>query len=104
MTIDPALRRAIAFEVKDTLREINEVYQEQWLTGKSLGKQIELFTPSWLKTYGHTLPRTRAEVADPAGNIAKTSWVYPLHKIQRMVQDGQIKDLKVERLASRSAC
>lgn len=95
------LRREIAQEVRAAMVDVNEIYREEWLTADQLSKRIGCFTKSWLKAYGQALPRTHASVVDPDGNEAKTSWVYPLHKIQRMIMEGKIERLQVARLASR---
>ena len=41
------------------------------------------------------LPRTQAIVVDRNNVEVATGWVYPLHKIQRMMMNGEIKELKV---------
>ena len=52
-----------------------------------------MFTPNWLKLYGHLLPRTRAEVAEQSGERHVTGWCYPVGKIGRMIESGEIKRL-----------
>ena len=66
--------------------EMNEV----WLTGAKLAEQIQLFSPSWLKRYGYLLPRERMVMVDEDGVEHKSGWCYPLHRIQRMVHEGEI--------------
>ena len=91
--LDVRLRTMIAKEVHDVLTAAMETQREQWVTGEQLQKQFAFFTKSWLKSYGHTLPRTQAVVTAADGEH-KTGWCYPLYKIQRMVQSGEIKKLR----------
>lgn len=91
--MDRQLRKEIIAEVAAAMREYLEVANERWLTGDELCKQFGMFTPSWLKMYGHTLPRQRAEVYDDGGQIRSSRWAYPQHQIARMVADGTIKEL-----------
>ena len=67
--------------------------EERWVTGKTLGSYIETMTESWLKDYGQTLPRTRAEIENSDGSMTTGHWLYPLHKIERMLWNGEIKRL-----------
>lgn len=90
--MDAKLRLQIAQEVRAALTQALEGANEVWLTGEQLTKQFGFFTKSWLKTYGHTLPRTQAVVNAKDGEH-KTGWCYPQHKIQRMIQNGEIKGL-----------
>jgi len=95
MKIDTETRRQIITEVRDIMAEVMEESEERWLSGQQLTKQFACFTPSWLKTYGCTLPRTQAVVIDRNGSEHRTGWVYPLHKIQRLMKEGGIKKLSV---------
>jgi hypothetical protein len=90
--MDRILRSEIVSEVKRGMVEILEVAGERWLTADELCAQFGMFSPSWIKSYGHKLPRQRAEVTDGEGTKA-TRWAYPQHKIARMINDGTIKNL-----------
>ena len=90
--MDKLLRIEIINEVKRSMLESMEVENERWIYGEELSKQFQMFTPSWLKAYGHLLPRTRAEV-DDKGQTTCTRWCYPQHQIARMIDDGSIKKL-----------
>ncbi len=93
--IDAALRRQIVNEVNNAITNALQGANEKWLNGEQLSQQFSIFTKSWLKSYGHTLPRTQAVVLAKDGEH-RTGWCYPLYKIQRMVQNGEIKQLKIK--------
>lgn len=90
--MDKLLRIEIINEVKRSMLESMEVENERWIYGEELSKQFQMFSPSWLKAYGHLLPRTRSEV-DDKGRVTCTRWCYPQHQIARMIADGSIKKL-----------
>ena len=91
MILDNLTRAEIARAVSDTVAKAMEGYSEKWLSAQELCKECNLFTPSWIKAYGWMLPRTRIEVFGPEGEARrKSGWSYPLHKILRMVAEGQL--------------
>lgn len=77
-----------------TLRGANE----KWLSKEQLCEQFQMFTPSWMKTYGHLLPCSPAIVVDDKGIPHESRKAYPMYKIQEMIQSGQIKDLTTQRV------
>ena len=83
------LRGFIVNTIRATLREQNE----RWLTKEQLCEQFGMFTPSWLKMYGHLLPCSQAIVIDDEGIPHESRKAYPMYQIQDMIQSGQIKDL-----------
>lgn len=89
--LDVALRNEIVRTVKSAMAEVKEMYEEQWVTSKELGETISCFTPYWMKTYGRLLPRTTIEVLKNDGTAARTGYIYPLHKIQRLLAEGKIR-------------
>ena len=91
--MDKQLRKEICSEVRASVEQAMETYQERWVTGDTLQQHIEVFTKAWLKAYGKSLPRTQAAVTLSDGSTKRTMWVYPLHRIQRMIENGQIKQL-----------
>lgn len=93
--MDKVLRAEIVNTVNQTIREMMEIYGEKWLTADQLIDNFGCFTKGWLKAYGYTLPRTQAIVTDENGEQHRTSWVYPMHKINRMILDGRIKSLDI---------
>lgn len=90
--IDKLLRTELLSTVKKVMAEAMETQNERWLTGDELCKQFGMFSPSWLKAYGHKLPRERCEV-DDGGTTKCSRWAYPQHKIARMIASGEIKRL-----------
>lgn len=80
--------------VRRAMEESLEMYDEQWVTGEELCRWFQMFTKDWLKRYGHALPRVQAVVAGVDGAKHKTGWAYPRHKIARMVQNGEIRQLR----------
>ena len=67
-----------------------EVMNEVWLTAAKLSEQIQFFSKSWLEDYGHLLPREHVQYEDEHGVVHKTSWCYPLHRIQRMIVEDKL--------------
>lgn len=90
--MDKILRAQIVAEVKTDVLYALEVANERWLTAAELCEQFQMFTASWIKLYGHLLPRQRAEVATKKGTKC-SRWAYPQHKIARMITDGTIKNI-----------
>lgn len=89
--IDKRLRDEILKEFSgETIRYHYEVMNEVWLTASKLSEQIQFFSKSWLQDYGHLLPREHVLYEDKDGVVHKTSWCYPLHRIQRLIAEGQI--------------
>ena len=95
MVLDKATREAIAASVRKATMEMQEVYHEQWLTGKQLCEQVGFFTEKWLKMYGQSLPRECVRVTGRDGVVHKTGWCYPKMKILRMIHDGELRLLEV---------
>lgn len=92
--MDRLLRAEIVSEVQEALLAVHEMYEERWLTAERLSEEMGMFSPAWLKRYGHLLPRERAEVVDGA-EMHATRWAYPLHKIQRLLAERKLKELKI---------
>ena len=93
MKLDKDTKSAIVYAVEAAVREAMSQFGEEYVTGKELGKRYQMFTPNWLKLYGHLLPRTRAEVKEASGETHVTGWCYPVNKIGRMIEEGEIKRL-----------
>lgn len=94
--MDRQLRAEIVAEIRKSVAESMEMYDEVWLTGDKLGEKFGMFTKGWLKMYGQSLPRTQAIVSGEDGQQHRSSWVYPVHKIARMIHEGSIKGLQVK--------
>lgn len=94
--MDKMLRAEIVAEVRKAMRESLEMYREEWVSGDELCKQVQCFSKSWLRIYGHALPRGQVVVTeDESGQEHRTGWCYPLNRIKRMVATGEMKGLRV---------
>ena len=92
--MDRQLKAEIVATVKRSVAEAMEVYQERWITDKEMSQYISVMTQRWLREHGEMLPRTPIEWTDRHGKRHATSYLYPLHRIQAMITDGRIKNLK----------
>jgi hypothetical protein len=87
------LRAEIIATVRETMREMLEGADEVWLKPKQLLEQFGMLSQEWLDNNGHLLPREYASVVLPDGEEKCTRWAYPMHKINRMIQEGKLKGL-----------
>ena len=84
-------------EIVATVRQAMTTYAEKWVTAEVLCEHVGTLTPRFLKDHGQMFNRTRVEWTDKDGQRHDGgSWLYPLHEIIQMVQDGRIKDLVVK--------
>lgn len=96
--MDKLLRNEITSQVSQVVADAMEVYGERWVCDETLQQHCEIFTKTWLKAYGSSLPRTQAAVKLADGSVKYTKkWIYPLHRIMKMIENGQIKQLSVKR-------
>lgn len=87
------LTSEISKAIKEGIADAYEVYNERYLSAKELCNQFQMFTPSWLKNYGHLLPRERQTAIAKDGRVVGTRYGYPQHRIARMIADGSINDI-----------
>lgn len=92
MRLDKETRTAIAAEIREALDAALRV-SDDYVSGKELGRKYQMFSASWLKSYGHLLPRTRAVVTGKDGRQHTSGWCYPVGRIGRMIESGEIKRL-----------
>jgi hypothetical protein len=92
--MDRQLKAEIVATVRRSVAEAMEVYYERWLTAKEIGEHISILSERWLRDNGDMLPRTRMEWTDQEGRQHTSSWIYPLHRLQAMIDDGRIKSLR----------
>ena len=92
MRLDKETRNAIAAEIREALDAALGA-QDDYVSGKELGRKYQMFSASWLKSYGHLLPRTRAVVTGEDGNQHTSGWCYPVGRIGRMIESGEVKRL-----------
>ena len=93
--IDKVFRMELMNEVRLSVMRAMETYDERWLTDDQLVEHIGIMTKRWLREHGDMLPRTRVNWTDGKGQQHTSSWMYPLHRIQAMIEDGRISRLKV---------
>ena len=79
--------------VRRAMEEQLEMYTEVWLTDDQLCKVFGTFTKSWLRRYGHSLPRRLPRVTDETGEPHGNKYLYPRNRIQRMFANGEIESL-----------
>lgn len=92
--MDKQTKVEIKAVVRDAIREAMECYEERWLTDREMSQYISVMTQRWLRDHGDLLPRTPIEWTDKQGARHTTSYLYPLHRIQAMMADGRIKELR----------
>ena len=90
--MDKQLRDDIIRTVRDAEQQAAEMYNERWVSGSELCKQICMITKDWLDKFGWKLPREKIEVNDN-GTIRASHWGYPLHQIQRMIAEGRMRSM-----------
>lgn len=95
--MDKLLRAEIVAEVKRSLAEVNEVYQEEWLTKEQLCEQFPMFTLSWIKNFGEksAIPRERISVQSEDGSGVRSRFMYPKNKINRLIAEGYFRNLVI---------
>ena len=96
--MDKLLRAEIVAEVKQSLAEVNEVYQEEWLTKEQLCDIFPMFTLSWIKTFGEksAMPRERISVQSEDGSGVRSRYMYPKHKINRLIAEGYFRNIVID--------
>lgn len=81
-------------EIIEAVRVAMGDAHKEWVKGDELCARFQMFSPEWLKRYGHSLPRTRASVMDEQGIVHETGWAYPVHEIVKLIETGEIKNLR----------
>lgn len=80
-----------ALLVSQTVQKVINNQGEQYVTGKRLSEMFQMFSKTWLKTYGHLLPRVEATVLfQESGKRCGTGFAYPVNKIRQMIENNQI--------------
>lgn len=94
--MDRTLRTEIVATVREAMREVTEENEEVWLSNRQLSEQFAFFSLTWLKRFGHLLPREQTCVCLEDGSAHRSVWAYPRNKIQRMIREGKFQKLRVE--------
>ena len=76
-----------------TLQKKIKMYEEVWVSGSQLINTFSFMTKDWVRTYGELLPRIQPTMTDESGVVHKSPYQYPLHELQRMMWNGEMKDL-----------
>ena len=88
------MRAKIVATVRATMTEVLEGADEVWLTPEEFCKTFGMFTKEWLARYGELLPREKARMVMQDGTVKETrSWAYPKHRINRMIQEGKLREM-----------
>lgn len=77
----------------------NAENQDIYVTGKELCKQLQMFTPSWLKANGHLLPRTCATLILKDGSGKPTHYAYNITAIRKMIDEDRLVFIFKEKVA-----
>lgn len=87
--LEAIIERAVikAFEKRDRICGV------RWLSKRELIKQFGMISDDWLKHYGWKLPRERIDFTGDDGEKHSTQWGYNADEIQRMFEDGEMRDL-----------
>jgi len=85
-----------AFEAKvlAVIRKAMKTYNEKWVTADVVEQHVSTLTERFLKDHGQIFNRTQVVWRDKNGIEHTQGWLYPLHEILEMVEDGRIKELK----------
>jgi hypothetical protein len=93
--MDRILRAEIMATVRQAMTEVLEGADEVWLSPEEFCKQFGMFSPEWLRRNGELLPREKAGVVMDDGSVKETrSWAYPKHRINRMIMEGRLREIK----------
>lgn len=76
--------------IRQSVGKVMREYEEQYLTGDELCRQFACFTPSWLKSYGHLLPRVQVRIVEEDGTEHLTGWAYPRYAIAEMARENKL--------------
>ena len=86
--------RLLRKELREEFRRAMEGLNERYVKAETLSQHVEVLTVDWLKRHGSCFNRTKVIYTDKEGvRHEEGPWLYPLHEIMGMVQDGRIKEL-----------
>ena len=80
--------------VKRAYMEVNESYNEEYLTAEDLCKAIPLFRPEWVRKNWKKLPCESLGWQDKDGVWHDCQRCYPKKKILRMISEGKFRRMK----------
>ena len=95
MTINwKAFEAKVLAIIEKVMTKIMKRYCEKWVTAEVLCEHVGTLTPRFLKDHGKMFNRTQVIWRDSEGVEHAQGWLYPLHEILEMIEDGRIKELK----------
>ena len=93
--MDRMLRAEIVASVRQTVAEVLEGADEVWLSPDEFCKTFGMFSPEWLRRHGELLPREKVGIVMEDGTVKESrSWAYPKHKINRLIREGQLREIR----------
>ena len=92
MALDEEIRKELTELVGSAITAATRAQNERFVTGDRLCEIYQMFTKSWLKTYGHLLPRCRVRMCDEdTGELSNTKrWAYNVAAIQKMIDHNNL--------------
>lgn len=88
--MDEITRKELAEVIGSAIAAASRSQNERFVTGNRLCEMFQMFTPYWIKTYGHLLPRIKAEVINETGKSFRTGWAYNVQAIQKMIDKDEL--------------
>ena len=93
--MDRMLRAEIVASVRQTVAEVLEGADEVWLSPDEFCKTFGMFSPEWLRKHGELLPREKVGIVMEDGTVKESrSWAYPKHKINRLIREGRLREIR----------
>jgi predicted transcriptional regulator len=95
--MDRMLRAEIIATVRQTVAEVLEGADEVWLSPEEFCKTFGMFSPEWLRRHGELLPREKVRIVLADGTAKESrSWAYPKHKINRLIREGRLREIRTQ--------
>ena len=96
--------KALEAKILEVTRRAMRTYNEKWVTAEVLCQHVGTLTPRFLKDHGQMFNRTRVEWDEKGKDgkwrhVVSREWLYPLNEILEMVENGKIKELKLDKAA-----
>ena len=89
MKLDRETQLMITQVVNDAVKRALEGAEERWLTRKQLLEQFGMLSEDWVKKHGkHLCPASAIVIEDGVEHVTREA--YPLHKINRMIQENRL--------------
>ena len=95
--MDRMLRAEIIAPVRQTVAEVMEGAAEVWLSPDEFCKTFGMFSPELLRRHGELLPREKVRIVLADGTVKESrSWAYPKHKINRLIREGKLREIRLQ--------